>query len=237
MLPAMGEAYSRLSAREVEETVARLARRIRERFPQASLGDVCQDLLVLSRTCAATASALARPIYWVRVIAAFSIVLILVATGFALHHFRVPEEGPTVGEFIQVFEAGLNSIVLIAAAMFFLGSAETRLKRAQALAALYQLRSIAHIVDMHQLVKDPYMLAAGPRTESSPSRALTAFELQRYLDYSAEMLSLVGKIAALYSERLKDPMVLDAVNDVEDLTESLSHKIGQKLMVLRLERE
>jgi hypothetical protein len=46
------------------------------------------------------------------------------------------------------------------------------------------------------------------------------------------MLSLTGKIAALYSEGFDDPAALDAVTDLEGLTNSLQHKIWQKIVLL-----
>ena len=57
-------------------------------------------------------------------------------------------------------------------------------------------------------------------------------ELIRYLDYCSEMLSLIGKIAALYVQKFDDPVALVAVNEVEELTTSLSRKIWQKIMIL-----
>jgi len=40
---------------------------------------------------------------------------------------------------------------------------------------------------------------------------MTPFELGRYLDYCSEMLSLTGKVAALYAQDLDDPVVVEAV--------------------------
>jgi len=56
--------------------------------------------------------------------------------------------------------------------------------------------------------------------------------LSRYLDYCSEMLSLTGKIAALYVQTYDDGVALAAVNEVEGLTTGLSRKIWQKLMIL-----
>ncbi len=101
------------------------------------------------------------------------------------------------------------------------------------LAAISSLRSIAHIIDMHQLTKDPQHVMGGIQdTPSSPKRALDRIGLSRYFDYCSEMLSLTGKIAALYVEKFDDPVVLAAVNEVESLTTGLSRKIWQKLMIL-----
>ena len=65
---------------------------------------------------------------------------------------------------------------------------------------------------------------------------MTAFELSRYLDYCAEMLSLTGKVAALYVQDFDDGVAIASVNEVEDLTSGLSTKIWQKLMMLHAGR-
>ena len=63
-------------------------------------------------------------------------------------------------------------------------------------------------------------------------RAMTSFELNRYLDYCSEGLALISKIAALYVQGFEDPVLLDAVDDVEDLTAGFSRKIWQKISIL-----
>ena len=138
-----------------------------------------------------------------------------------------------LAEFIQMLEAGLNDIVLIGAAIFFLITVEARLKRSRALATIHELRAVAHVIDMHQLTKDPErVLHRGELTASTPRMDVTSFELSRYLDYCSEMLSLTGKIGAIYIQNFEDPVVLDSVSEVEMLTTGLSRKIWQKLMIL-----
>jgi hypothetical protein len=61
---------------------------------------------------------------------------------------------------------------------------------------------------------------------------MSPFELTRYLDYCSEMLSLTSKLAALYAQNLPDPVVIDAVNEIESLTTNLSQKIWQKITIL-----
>jgi hypothetical protein len=56
--------------------------------------------------------------------------------------------------------------------------------------------------------------------------------LSRYLDYCSEMLSITGKIAALYIQDFDDDVALAAVNEVENLTTGLSRKVWQKLMIV-----
>jgi hypothetical protein len=59
----------------------------------------------------------------------------------------------------------------------------------------------------------------------------------RYLDYCSEMLALIGKTAALYGQFLQDPVILGAVDEIQDLTSSLSQKIWQKITTIELYQE
>jgi hypothetical protein len=86
---------------------------------------------------------------------------------------------------------------------------------------------------MHQLTKDPERSTGGKKqTASSPRHNLTPFELTRYLDYCSEMLSVTGKVAALYVQKYDDPVVLAAAEDIETLTNGLARKIWQKIMII-----
>jgi hypothetical protein len=128
----------------------------------------------------------------------------------------------------------ISDIVYICAGIFFLVTFETRIKRGRSLRALHELRSMAHVVDMHQLTKDPEYIISKQLldTPSSPKRTMSAAEISRYLDYCCEMLSLIGKLAALYVQDFDDSVVLSSVNEIESLTTGLSRKIWQKLMVV-----
>jgi hypothetical protein len=93
---------------------------------------------------------------------------------------------------------------------------------------------VAHVIDMHQLTKDPErLLDRYSSTTASPRETMTAFELNRYLDYCSELLSLTGKVAAIYVQRFDDPVVLEAVGEIEDLTTGLCQKIWQKVNLLQ----
>jgi hypothetical protein len=135
--------------------------------------------------------------------------------------------------FIQALEASISSVVFIGAAILFFVSWENRIKRRRALKAVHELRALAHIVDMHQLTKDPesYFAPTQP-TSGAKKRDMTPFELNRYLDYCSESLALISKVAALYVQEFQDPVLLDAVDDVEDLTAGFSRKIWQKITIL-----
>jgi len=136
-------------------------------------------------------------------------------------------------DWLQSLEAMVNDAVFVGVAVYFLLGLETRRKRTRALAALHVLRSLAHIVDMHQLTKDPErIVAGGPSTPSSPERTMSAFELTRYLDYSTELLAIISKVAALYVQELADPLTVAAANSVEELAVNLSRAIWQKIVIL-----
>jgi hypothetical protein len=118
-------------------------------------------------------------------------------------------------------------------AIWFLFTLETRLKRRRALDLISELRSIAHVIDMHQLNKDPDRVSPEYEyTASSPKPALTSAQLSRYLDYCSEMLSIVGKLAALCVQDFDDPVTLAAVDELENLCSGLSRKVWQKIMIL-----
>ncbi len=133
-------------------------------------------------------------------------------------------------DLLPLIETTINDIVFAGIAVFFLWSFPERVQRGQLLNLLHQLRSTAHIIDMHQLTKDPEQLKPS-FTPSSASKPLgmTRDEMERYLDYCSEMLSLVGKTAALCAEESRDNLVLETVSKIEDLTVGLSRKIWQKI--------
>ena len=61
---------------------------------------------------------------------------------------------------------------------------------------------------------------------------MNATDMASYLDYCSEMLSLVGKTAALYAEHTTDSAVLATISDIESLTTGMSRKIWQKVALL-----
>jgi hypothetical protein len=225
--------YRSLNPALLLETVEQLRNRVAERFPGSGLSKVAEELMQISRDSVDRAGKISQPHLALRMAVGFILVLIAVVLSTALGELRLPAGFNSLAELIQVLESGLNEIVLLGAAVFFLVTLETRIKRRRALKAIHELRSLAWIIDMHQLTKDPqHILNAGPATESSPERTMTNFELSRYLDYCSEMLSLIGKIGALYVQRFDDPVALTAVDQLEDLTTGLSRKIWQKIMMI-----
>ncbi len=229
-------ALEKLDAERILKTSERLARRIAERFPESGLLRVAGQLVELASRARATTAWIARPNARLRVFSFVVIGAMLVSLGLLFAQSVAAggaERRFDLGELLQISEATMNGLVLLGAAAWFFVSFETRFKRGRVLRALQELRTLAHLIDVHQLTKDPDVLAGEAlRTASSPKHDLTPFELGRYLDYCTEMLSLTGKIAALYADGFDDTGALDAVTDLEGLTNALQHKIWQKIVLL-----
>jgi hypothetical protein len=225
--------YRSLDAAKIERTVERLAQRVEHRFPGSGLALVVRELLGIAHHTAQTAAWISRPHVGLRVGIGFLGLLLLVGLAVSLMSLRIQLGPPTLPELAQGIEAAIGDVVYVAVAVFFLVTIETRVKRRRALRAIHELRAIAHVIDMHQLTKDPeWVLARGRESGIVPTRTMSLFELSRYLDYCSEALSLTGKVAALYVQPFDDAVALDAVNEVEQLTTGLSRKIWQKLTVL-----
>ncbi|MCP4151995.1 MAG: hypothetical protein GY757_29910 [bacterium] len=61
---------------------------------------------------------------------------------------------------------------------------------------------------------------------------MTKYQLARYLDYCSELLSLTSKVGFLYIQHFNDPISVNAVNELENLTTGLSRKVWQKIMII-----
>ena len=206
-----------------------------ERFPDRNISLVCKEVLEVAMQAHERAEWIAKPNWWIRSAVGVLILFLLFLIISAPFFLDVEVTEMSLGDFVQTLEASLNDAILIGAAIFFLITIESRIKRNRTLDALHELRSLAHVIDMHQLTKDPERVLAfesGPNTPSSPKDNMSAFELERYLDYCSEMLSLIGKVAAIYVQDFDDQVALTAVNEIETLTTGLSRKIWQKIMII-----
>ena len=223
-------AYRTLNSVRVIETIDKLEKRVSERFPESGLVNVAGQLSKTARQCAEESERLRKPIKPIRL--SVYTIWILGAAALVWVAFTLPYEGLRweAASLVQVLEPAMNLAVLVGLGVLGLGQLEERWKRTKALAYLHELRSIAHVVDMHQLTKDPYRTKLDT-TPSSPEVMLTGALLERYLDYCSEMLSLTGKLAALFAQSCRDVEVAAGASDVEQLTTALSRKIWQKVMV------
>lgn len=227
--------FRELSSQRIIETSETLQRRIQERFPDSGLSRIAVELTEVARAAEQVSEWLSRPIRWVRIAVGAAVAILAFLVIVALRVVNMDMTGVGFSETAQGVEAAVNDLVFVAVAIYFLVGVESRIKRARALKELHVLRSMAHVIDMHQLTKDPERLVHGDSqsdTASSPKRDMTPFQLTRYLDYSSELLALLSKVAAIYVQRFNDSETLRAAGDIEDLTVGLSRNIWQKIMIL-----
>ncbi len=223
-----------LDAQRVIDTISTLQRRIVERFPGAGLGTVCGELLAVAQESSARAERIARRHILLRL---GLLALSLGAAGLLAWVLSQIDLSRTSADSVytvfQGIEAVANMVVLTGGTLLFTITIEQRLKRRRALGALHELRVIMHVIDMHQLTKDPSAaMIGGGKTASSPARTLSPHELSRYLDYCSEMMSLTSKVAVLFAQSLPDPVVTEAVSDIERIASGMSQKIWQKIMMV-----
>jgi hypothetical protein len=228
--------YNRLDAKAVATTVESVRSRIVARFPTRNLGQVAAAVHAAATRAAGAGQ---RPLHRRLVRALCGLLAIAVGVGTVAAIIIVVRDairaadGRASFDWLPVIESAVNDVAFAAIASFFLLTVSQRLDRRAIVQELHRLRSLAHVIDMHQLTKDPERYLSQPDpTDASVTDTLSAVDLGRYLDYCSELLSLVAKTAALYSQESHDSQVLDTVSEIENLTTGLSRKIWQKIALL-----
>ncbi len=223
-----------LDADAIISTAEELERRIVNRFPKAGLAAQAGFLVQLAKRAQVRSIEIAKPIWWIRAlyITLFCLVIFgMIAIPIAFDIGSSQERD--FGDWIELLEAGINELVLLGAGILFLVSTEGRVKRNRTLKELHQIRSFAHVIDMHQLNKDPQkMLGLSDSDSLIGEQQMTPKNLGRYLDYCSELLAISSKVGALYAQNFDDATTLETVTEIETLTSGLSQKIWQKLTVL-----
>lgn len=218
-------------------TIELLIERIDYRLPGRGLGQTCRLLRTLAGDAVSKSVEVQKPNVLLRVINVLLVVVMVgVLTKIAVSYLHF-DDTPDAFSMLEGIDAAISTVVYLGLVVLFVFSLETRLKRRKVLAAVQEMRALAHVIDMHQFSKDPERLVhreliiedADPIVRVDH---LTPFLMGRYLDYCSEMLSLIGKVAALYAQNTQDGVVLNAVDEIETLTTGLSRKIWQKIMIL-----
>ncbi len=226
--------YTTLSASHIIKTQQLLTKRITARFPDSGLRAVSEELMDIAEAAAQTATTIRQKALGLRIGIGLILVFALVLLVTLITSVRARGNLSDALNFAQFAEAVLASTVFVGAAVLFLFSIETRLKRRRALSALHELRAFGHVVDMHQLAKDPEgILKRQPKiSEVKDSTTHSLFELNRYLSYCTELLAIVSKIAAVYVQDFPDNTTVSAVEQVESLCARLAQKIWQKISIV-----
>ena len=226
----------RLDAPTVIATIDQLGGRIRARFADRGLPKAAAEL----RSAATEVTELGvhlrgrlRVLRWTARAAS-----VLVALGMALVLVVAARDADLSGsvrsvDWVALVESTNQTLVFGGLTLLFLNALPDRLERRHLLRRLHRLRSLAHVIDMHQLTKDPERLRSDfEPTDATVAVDLTRAEMQHYLGYCSELLALVGKVAALCAEDSQDGLILETVSDIENLTNGMSRKIWQKISLL-----
>lgn len=237
--PPSSSRFQRLDGAAVRRSAAILQHRIATRFPDRSLWEVCGEVVGLVDEITAGSGISRRRVRLARLLSRLAVLAVVLFLGGAValaaaEVFAAPRAmGPL--DLLPLLETLINDLVFGGIAVFFLLRVPERMERARVLRVLHRLRSLAHVIDMHQLTKVPERLERGSREDGGLD--LDRTELTRYLDFCTEMLSLVGKSAALYAEDTTDGDVLDAVGGIETLTSDMARKVWQKIGIIQQQEQ
>jgi len=234
MVPAMQANLTQTVTLEHDRLLAMLdaqVESVEKRFPGRGLVDVAKQVREAAAHAPALCDHILKPNLLIRV--SVAILGAAIVVGLVVKMSTLDFGNADGWAVLEGLEAAINTAVYMGIAIFFLVSYETRRRRERALTALQELRALAHVLDMHQLNKDPERLVFLEQAkEDDEKTSMSPFLLERYLDYTADLLAMVGKLAAWYAQRITDPEVLLAVTELEQLTGSLSLKIWQKIQIV-----
>jgi hypothetical protein len=224
--------FRKLDESKIVDSLTALRDRIENQFPDSGLGRVADELIAVADEVTECADYLSATNWPIRIFAGLLIAAMFLVLYLAAPRVELPEGAHKFSDVASI-AAVCNIAAVVGVAVLFLLRLETILKRRRAHAVLHELRSLAHVIDMHQLAKDP----AGrrlpePEIAESPKGAMNPQSLLRYLDYCTDLLSLTGKLSALLVQRFNDEVVLDEVNEIEALASALSDRIWQKTRLL-----
>jgi hypothetical protein len=208
------------------ETAERLSQRITERFPQSGLAEVAVAVVEVTRESVVRAEKISRPNLWLR--AGLVLIGLLAIAGLVTELWA--EGGERAAKRLEDFLRNTQgAVVVLGGAALFLITLEVRLKRRRALQAVHELRGMAHIIDMHQLAKEPDRMGPSGAHGYPP---FSADAMIRYLNFCTELLALVSKVGQLYVQDFFDAPSQAAVDQLENMVTALSGKIWQKIMIL-----
>ena len=232
-VPAEPGRFDRLDAAHVVATLDRLHQRVVTSMPGRHLADVVDEVRrvlvgIEEGARGARWRAAVRAVSWVAIT---GLVVLIVGAVVSAVRTGLASEDVHGFEWLGVVDSGVNDVVFAAVAIWFLQSLPARVTRRRLLRVLYRLRSLAHVIDMHQMSKDTTEYV--PDDVDAPLRPLDEAGLVLYLELCSDLLSLTAKAAALCGEDTTDAVVLDTVSEIETLTASMSRKIWQKITLIR----
>ena len=225
--------YRQIDPEKLVLTTQKMAARVEEDFPGSGLAGVANDVLQIAQGTVDRVEEILKPQIMLRVLVGILVLVTIFGPLLFAQVVKFTADSTSITDFLEATDAGLHMLLLLAGAIIFLVTLEDRLRRNKTLHAISEFRSIAHLIDLHQINKDPG-IDKQPAPEGEDTRTVRSDEaLATYLDHGGDLLSIIGKLAAYYAQYMQDRVVLDAVNEIETLTSELSQKLWLKILVLR----
>lgn len=218
----------RLDAGKIVETARNLADDINRRLSGSNLAGLANELAALAVATEKRGRRARRPFLAIRTISALAISGVLLAIWYLARHIQTRWEFGTITDVLIGLNAGFHLLVLLAGALWFCVTIESRIKRKETLGFIEELREFAHVIDVSQLYFTPdlyrYRHGAGP---GNPAINET------YLLHCTQMLAVVSNLASLYTRGATGDSILRAASEVEMLAIAISTKHLTKAEVVR----
>lgn len=212
------------------ETAANIRQRIETRFPDSGLSQIASEVVTISEEAVRRANAISQPNRWLR--AGLGVLIAIAVAGIIVYLWNRTGETSLGIALLEFLDAAKGSAAVLTAFAVFLVTLEVRLKRRRALQAIHELRAMAHLIDMHQLTKDPDRLNDPSEPLDVAGKPMSSGDVDRYLHFCTELLAIISKIGQIYVQGFPDSAAQNAVDQFENLTTGLSSKIWQKLTIL-----
>jgi hypothetical protein len=218
----------RLDSGKIVETATNLANDIGARLPGSTLAALADELKTTAVTADDRVRRAQEPMISIRLISVAAVVAVLLALWYLARHIHAKWEFATINEVFDGVHTGFELLVILAGAIWFCVTLETRLKRKAALAFIEDLREFIHVIDVTQLYYTPDLY--GSRVgDARTTRALD----ETYLLYCTQMLAVISNLAPLCSRGAPGDSVLRAASDVEMLAIAVSTKHMSKAEFVR----
>ena len=172
--------YREINPTKLIDSVGKMADRVEEQFPSSGLSAVANEVAAVAEGTVARVAEIKKPRIGLRI--GVGIMVLLVLSGPLLFSFLLSfsEEVTNLGDFLEATDAGLHMLLVLAGGIYFLVGMENRMRRNQALDAIAEFRSLTHLVDLHQINKNPGLDSLKPpENDKRTVRSDEALEMMR----------------------------------------------------------
>jgi len=215
--------YNTLVVDHVINTIGLMDRQIDIHFPNRNLSKVSSSIVEFAERHESDLEYIDRPNISIKIAIGSAMSLMSGLVMFWLYELFIHNDGSGMIFELQDLDAFINILIFGSAVTWFLLNWQAKSKRRFIIGRINELRSFGHVIDMHQLTKDPFF---------DDEMEMRDKDLIRYLDYCGDLLSCCSKLAATYLEHTDDEMVVQYVNEFESLTGQFNRKIWQKITIL-----